>query len=88
MPKGIIGKPPFGKKAVNMRIPFKRAAEGMKDTDKARDKVFLLIQGEKVSFNDVGNGVKEAVKQGAVVEKKMSKRWINGENKVSMVALY
>ena len=41
-----------------MRIPFKRAAEGMKDTDKARDKVFLLIQGEKVSFNDVGNGVK------------------------------
>jgi len=43
-PKPIVGKATFGQEAVDMRVPFKRAAESMKDADKTRDKVFLFIK--------------------------------------------
>ena len=33
-----------------MRVPFKGAAKGMKDTKKARDKISRFVQGEKSSL--------------------------------------
>lgn len=42
-------------------IPFERASKGMKNADKARDKVFGFIQGEKEFFDDIGNSLEEAV---------------------------
>lgn len=57
---------------MDMWIPTKRASEGMKDADKPRDKVFGFVQGEKISFDDIGNSLEEAVKQRAVFEEKVA----------------
>ena len=40
-----------------MWIPTGRATEGMKDTDKPRDKVFGFVQGEKIFFDDIRNSL-------------------------------
>lgn len=53
-----------------MWIPTERATEGMKDTDKPRDKVFGFVQGEKIFFDDIRNSLEKAVKQSAVFEEK------------------
>ena len=51
-------------------IPTERAAEGMKDTDKPRDKVSGFVQREKTFFDDIRNSLEKAVKQSAVFEEK------------------
>lgn len=53
-----------------MRVPFKRASKGMKYADKAGDKIFRFVQGEKEFFNDIRNSLKEAVKQVTVFKEK------------------
>ena len=60
-PEAVIRKPAFCKEAVDVRVPFKGASKGMEDADKARDKVFRLIEGEKKFFYDISHGFKEAV---------------------------
>ena len=54
----------------------------MKDTDKTGNKIFGFVQGEKEFFYDIGNSLKETVKQAAIFEEKMTERIINGENKM------
>ena len=56
----------------------------MKDTDKARDKIFGFVQGEKEFFDDIRNSLKEAVKQVAVFQKEMPKGLVDREDKMSM----
>lgn len=60
-PETVIRISAFGKKAVDMRIPFKRAAKSMEDADKTGNKMFRFVQGEKKFFNDIGNSLKKAV---------------------------
>ncbi len=60
-PETVIGISVFGKEAVDMGIPFKRAAKSMKDADKIRDEIIGFVQGEKEFFNDIGNSFKKAV---------------------------
>lgn len=67
-----------------MWIPFERASKGMKNADKARDKVSGFIQGEKILFDDIGNSIEEAVKQKAVFQKKAAEGIVNGEDKMPM----
>ncbi len=81
-PETVIGISTFGKKAVDVWIPLKRASKGMKDTNKSRDKIFGFVQGEKEFFNDIRNSIKEAVEQAAVFEKKMAEGFVNGEDKM------
>ena len=54
-----------------MGVPFKGTAKSMKDADKARDKIFRFIQGEKELFDDIGNSLKEAVEQITVFQEEM-----------------
>ena len=56
----------------------------MKDTDKARDKIFGFVQGEKEFFDDIRNSLKEAVKQVAVFQKEMPKGLVDREDKMSV----
>lgn len=84
----IIQKFAFGKKTADMWIPTERASEGMKDADKPRDKVFGFVQGEKISFDDIGNSLEEAVKQRAVFEEKVAQGFVNGEDKMAMGTLH
>lgn len=55
-PKAVVGEPAFGNQAMNVRIPFKRASESMKNTDKAGNKVFGLVYLEKHTKNDTADG--------------------------------
>lgn len=54
----------------------------MKDTNKARDKIFRFVQGEKEVFDDIGNSLKETVKQVAVFQKEMPKGFVDREDKM------
>lgn len=83
-PEAVIGVSAFGKKAVDVRVPFKRASKGMKYADKAGDKIFRFVQGEKEFFNDIRNSLKEAVKQVTVFKEKMAEGIVNREDKVSV----
>lgn len=42
-PETVIGMPAFDKKAVDVRIPLKRASKGMKDANKSGDKIFGFV---------------------------------------------
>ena len=56
----------------------------MKYADKAGDKIFRFVQGEKEFFNDIRNSLKEAVKQVTVFKEKMAEGIVNREDKVSV----
>jgi len=86
-PEAVIGKPAFGEKAVDVGIPFKRASEGMEDADKTRNKVFGSVQGEKKVFDDIGNSIKEAVKQVAVLEKERPEGFVNRKDEMPVSAV-
>lgn len=60
-PKAVIREATFRKEAVDMGIPMERTSKGMKDTDKAGDKVFGHIQREKHTEDDTADGLKETV---------------------------
>ena len=60
-PNSIVRKTAFRKNAVNMWIPFKRATEGVKHTNKTRDKVLRLIHLIKHAKDDALNSTKKAV---------------------------
>lgn len=59
----------------------------MKDTNKARDKIFRFVQGEKEFFDDIGNSLKEAVKQIAVFQEEMPKGLVDREDKMSVCTI-
>ena len=42
-PEAIIRKTALGNQAVNVRVPFQRPPERVKDTDESGDKIFGLI---------------------------------------------
>lgn len=68
-PEAVIGEAAFGKKTMDMRIPFEGPAEGVEDTDKTGDKISGFVQFMEHSENDTANSLKKAVKQGTVIEK-------------------
>ena len=83
-PEAVIGESAFGKKTMDMGIPFQRSAEGMQDTDETGDKVSAFVHFMEHSENDAADSLKKAVKQGAFIQKKRTQVFINGKNKVSV----
>lgn len=79
-PETVIRKAAFGKKAVNMRIPFQGSAEGVQDADKAWDEVSALIHLVEKSEDDTADSLEEAVKQGTVIQEERTQVFINGED--------
>lgn len=86
-PETVIRISTFGKKAVDVRIPFKRAAKSMKDADKTRNEILGFVQGEKEFFNHIGNSIKKAVKQVTVCKKKRPEGFVNGEDEMPVCAV-
>jgi hypothetical protein len=72
---------------MDVRIPFKRSTKGMKNTDKTRNKVFGFVEFVEHFKKDTTNGLKEAIKKGAILKKKMTKFLVNSKNKVAMSAV-
>lgn len=62
-PEAVIGEAALCKKTMDVRIPFKRSAEGMQNTDETGDKVPAFIHFMKQSENDAAYRLKKAVKQ-------------------------
>ena len=69
-PKPIVREPPFRNKAMNVRIPFKRAAKGVENTDKAWDKVFRLVHLVKHTKYNTADSVKQTIQKRTVLKKK------------------
>ena len=46
--------------------------------------IFGLVELEKHTGDDTGNGMEEAVKQGAVIEEKRAEIFVNGEDAVTV----
>ena len=59
----------FRNKAMDMRVPFEIASEGMEDANKAGSEVFRLIYVLEHAENDVSDGMKKTVEERAVAEK-------------------
>ena len=66
-PEAVIREVAFGKKTMDVWIPFQRSAEGMQYTGETRDKVSAFIQLMEHSENDTANSLKKAVKQGTII---------------------
>lgn len=80
LPETVIRKAAFGKKAVNMWIPFQGSAESVQDADKAGDEVSAFIHLVEEPEDDTADGLEEAVKQGTVIEEEGAQVLINGED--------
>ena len=84
-PKAIIAVTAFRNKTMDMRIPLEISPKGMQNHDETRSEVSGFIEIRKHSGDDTGNSMKQAVKEGAVIEKEITKILINGENIVTML---
>ena len=69
-PKAIIAVTAFRNKTMDMRIPLEISSKGMQNHDKTRSEVSGFIEIRKHSGNNTGNSMKQAVREGAVIEKK------------------
>lgn len=83
-PEAVIGETAFGKKAMDVRIPLKRSAEGVKNTNEARNKIFTFVHFMEYSENDTAYCLKKAVKPRTILKKERTKIFINGKDKMSV----
>ena len=70
----------FGDEDMNVRVPLKAAAEGMKNADETGSKMLSFIEFTEHMKNDVTNRMKETVKKGTIFEKVISEMFINGKD--------
>lgn len=80
----INGDSCFGDDTVDMRIPLKRATEGMKNKDKTRSKAFGFVYLVKKSKEDGLNGREETVQERAILKEKMAKFLRDGKDTVTV----
>ena len=70
---------------MNVRIPFKISAKGMKNHDKTGSEILAFIYSAEHKRDNAGNSVKQAVKERTIFKKEVAKILINSENTVSVV---
>lgn len=81
-PEAVIRETAFGKKTVDMGIPFERPAEGMEDADETGHKVPAFVQSMEESEDDTADSLKKGAKEGTVIQKERAQVFINGKNEV------
>ena len=79
-PKAVIAVSAFRDETMDMRIPFKIPAKGVKDHDKTGREVHGFILFKKHTGNNAVYRMKKAVKESAVIEEKVPELGINGKN--------
>ena len=79
-PKAVIAVSAFRDETMDMGIPFKIPAKGVKDHDKTGSEVHGFILFKKHTGNNAVYRMKKAVKEGAVIEEKAPELGINGKN--------
>ena len=81
-PEAVIRETAFGKETVDVRIPFKRSAEGMEYADKPGHKVFAFVHFMEEPEDDTADSLKKGVEERAVMEEERAQDFINGKNEV------
>ena len=84
-PEAVITVAAFGKKTVNVGIPFEITTKSMKDHDIPGSKVFSMVQIEKHPRYYTGDGMKETVQERTVLKKKGSEIFINSKNAMAVL---
>lgn len=84
-PESIITVVAFGKKTVNVGIPFESTDKSMKDHNIAGSKVFGMVQIEKHPRYYPGDGMKETVQERTALKKKGSEIFNNGKNAMAVL---
>lgn len=74
----------FGNESMNMGIPLERAAKGVKNADKAWDKMFGFIDVVEHAKNDGLNSMKKTVQKRTVTAEENAKIIRNSEDAVPM----
>lgn len=83
-PETVVAVAAFRNEAVDMGVPFQVPAKGVEYHDKAGSEVQGLILLEEHAGNDTGYSVKQAVKEGAVIQEEIPELFVNGENTVAV----
>ncbi len=83
-PEAVIAVAALRNKAVDVRISFQIPAECMEDHDKAGSEVQGLVLFKKHMRDNTVYRMKEAVKQGTVIQEEITEIFINGEHAVTV----
>ena len=83
-PSAGITETAFRDKTVNVRIPFKIPAEGMKDADETGSEMFRFAVFEEHPGHYRINGRKKVIKKRTVFKEPVTESVINGKNTVSV----
>ena len=69
-----------------MRIPFEISAKSVENHDiSVGGEVFGMVQIEKHTGYDTGDGMKEAVEEGTVLKEEVAEVFINGKNAMAVL---
>ncbi len=84
-PEAVITVTTFGKDAVDVRIPFEISAKSVENHDIAGSEVLGMVQIEKHTGYDTGDGMKETVEEGTVLKEEVAAVFINGKNAMAVL---
>ena len=79
-PELVITVSPFRDETMDMRVPFKISAEGMKNHDETRSKVLGHVHLEEHAGNDTGDSMEQTVEEFTVFKEEMTEIFVDGEN--------
>ena len=85
-PEALIRETAFRNEAMDMWIPFEGSPKGMKDANKAWNKVFRFVEVMEHTQDNTADSLKETVKERTVFQKEVAQFIINGENTVTVCA--
>ena len=83
-PEAVVTVSTFRDEAVDMWIPFQVSSKRVQDHNKSGSEVAGFIHFKKHAGDNTGNGMEEAVKQGTVFQKEITKSFINSEDTVAV----
>jgi hypothetical protein len=83
-PNSLVAGAAFGKKDMNMRVPFEVPAEGVKDANEAWGKMLGFIHLKKHARNNIAYSVKQAIQQLPVFTEIRAEFLGDGENTVAV----
>ena len=83
-PETIVAITALRNKTMDMRVPFEIPAKGMKDHDETGSEVHGFVMLKKHTENNTVYGMEKTIEEGAVIEEKIPKLFINGKDTMAV----
>ena len=83
-PSAGITETALGDEAMDMRVPLKISAKGVKNHNEAGGEVFRHVHFKEHAGNNARDGMKETVEKTAIFKKEMAEVFIDRENTMPM----